>query len=525
MMYDVIIVGAGASGLTAAAYLTKAGHKTLILEKEPQCGGLVNSFTRDGFTFDGGLRALDDAGVLFPMLKKLGLELEFVKNRVSIGIEDQVIDINADEDINDYQTMLQHFYPESRDEIASIIADMKKMMHFIEIQYGINNPLFLDIKEDRDYFIKKVFPWMFKFALTAPKIAKRNLPVVPYLKQFTQNQSLIDIIAQHFFTATPAYFALSYFKLYQDYHFPKGGTGVFVDKLVALIEEQGGEIRNNCTVEAIDPEKKIIKTSDHDEIAYRQLLWTADQKTLYKIIDTNTLTDQKMIQAITEKRAFLADKSGSDSIFTLYVASNLEKQYFKDISAGHFFYTPKHEGQSKAGDPPRKGSWEEIKEWLDEFFAFTTYEIAIPALRDPSLAPEGKTGLIISVLFDYQLTKHISEMGWESEFKAYASRLIIKNLEEAIYPGLSDSVIDQFAATPLTIQRKTGSTDGAITGWAFTNDPVPAESRLPKIGNAVNTPLPDIFQAGQWTYSPSGFPVALITGKLASDKIDKQLKK
>ena len=34
-----------------------------------------------------------------------------------------------------------------------------------------------------------------------------------------------------------------------------------------------------------------------------------------------------------------------------------------------------------------------------------------------SLAPEGKTGLIISVLFDYSLTKHIQAMGWYDEFR------------------------------------------------------------------------------------------------------------
>ena len=86
MRYDVIVVGSGASGLTAAAFLAKQGHSTLLLEKEPQCGGLVNSFTKDGFTFDGGIRALDNAGALFPMLKQLGIEFDFVKNHISVGI-------------------------------------------------------------------------------------------------------------------------------------------------------------------------------------------------------------------------------------------------------------------------------------------------------------------------------------------------------------------------------------------------------------------------------------------------------
>ena len=64
MGFDTVIVGAGASGLTAAAYLAKYGHSVLLCEKEAYCGGLINSFTRDGFTFDGGIRALEDAGAV-----------------------------------------------------------------------------------------------------------------------------------------------------------------------------------------------------------------------------------------------------------------------------------------------------------------------------------------------------------------------------------------------------------------------------------------------------------------------------
>jgi phytoene dehydrogenase-like protein len=90
---------------------------------------------------------------------------------------------------------------------------------------------------------------------------------------------------------------------------------------------------------------------------------------------------------------------------------------------------------------------------------------------------------------------------------------------------LAGSVRDSFTSTPVTVQKMTGSTDGAITGWAFSNYPMPAESRLVRIANAVNTPLPHVYQAGQWTYSPSGLPVSLITGKLAADKINQRLKK
>ena len=224
------------------------------------------------------------------------------------------------------------------------------------------------------------------------------------------------------------------------------------------------------------------------------------------------------------KSTSLKNKAGIDSVFTLYISADLHKDYFSKISAGHFFYTPSRKGQSTVGRGPVQGSWEEIKKWLDRFFSLTTYEISILVLRDPSLAPAGKSGLIVSVLFDYKLTKHIVDRGWDEQFRAYLTELMIKTLDQSIYPGLAQSVIDTFTSTSVTLQRKTDNKEGAITGWSFTNQPMPAENRMVKIGNSVKTPLPNIHQAGQWTYSPSGLPVALITGKLAADQIDKRLK-
>jgi len=524
MIYDAIVVGGGASGLTAAAYLAKSGHSTLLLEKEPRCGGLINSFTKDGFTFDVGIRALENAGVLLPMLKNLGIELDLVPNPVSLGIEDQVITVKSAEDLSSYEALLKNLYPESKDEISAIISDIQQITRYMDIQYGINNPLFLDIKEDRDYFIKNVLPWMFKYMLTVPKVVKKDQPVVPYLEKFTTNPSLIDLIAQHFFTNTPAYFALSYFRLYQDYFYPKGGTGTFIQALISTIQDQGGEIQTNTQVTGINLDRHTLRTATDQEYQFRTLLWTGDQKTLYQAIDVNHLSDQNTRDAVNEKRAFLADKVGNDSVMSLYALTNLDKSYFEAISKGHFFYTPSRAGQSKAGSLPIGGTWEEIRTWLEKYYALTTYEISIPVLRDSKLAPAGKTGLIISTLFSYPFIKFIAESGWLDQFKGLVGDLIINNLDKSIYPGLAHSVFDRFISTPLTIQKRTGSTDGAITGWSFTNHPMPAENRLVKISNAVMTPLPGVFQAGQWTYSPSGLPVSLITGKVAADKIHKTLK-
>ena len=116
-------------------------------------------------------------------------------------------------------------------------------------------------------------------------------------------------------------------------------------------------------------------------------------------------------------------------------------------------------------------------------------------------------------------------MGWYQEFKSYSETCIINTLDASIYPGIRGAIIDQFSSTPLTLEKITANTHGAITGWSFTNHPMPAENRLPKIFNATWTPVMNIVQAGQWTYSPSGLPISILTGKLAADRVIKDLKR
>ncbi|MDD4573593.1 MAG: FAD-dependent oxidoreductase, partial [Sphaerochaeta sp.] len=97
--YEYIVVGAGLAGLTAAAYLTKAGFSVLVLEKTSSLGGLLNSFTRDGYVFDAGARAVENSGIIRPMLKDLGIEMELLESPVSIGVESEIIRMESKDSI------------------------------------------------------------------------------------------------------------------------------------------------------------------------------------------------------------------------------------------------------------------------------------------------------------------------------------------------------------------------------------------------------------------------------------------
>ncbi len=398
-------------------------------------------------------------------------------------------------------------------------------MHYMQVQYGIDNPVFLDMKKDRDYMVKAVLPWMFKYALTFRKITALNIPVVDFLKRYTQNQSLLDIITQHFFHETPAFFALSYLKLYLDYYYPLGGTGKFVEKLILLIERHQGQILTETKIVQVDPLNRAVSDAKGNQYQYRRLIWAADLKTFYRLINLENMEEGQVKNSITSRQKELVDKIGNNSVYTMFLAVDMDKSFFSSKASEHFFYTPIRSGQSLAGPPPVQAERSVIEEWLKKFFALTTYEISIPVMRDASMAPPGKTGLIISVLFDYQLTRHVEEMGWYEDFKALCEQCMVSTLDASIYPGIQNTILQQFSSTPLTLAKVAGNSDGAITGWAFNNHPMPAENRLPRIMKSIVTPVPGVFQAGQWTYSPAGLPVSLLTGKIAADRVIKELKK
>ncbi len=525
---DVLVVGAGLAGLTASAYLARAGLKVLLCEKEEHTGGLVNSFQRDGFTFDGGIRATENSGVLLPMLTQLGIEIEFRPNPVSIGIGHDVIRVASRDSLEDYRRLLERQFPDSVADIAGIMREVERIMGYLDILYGIDNPLFLDLKGNPKYLFRTILPWLVKYQLTVPKIAKLKQPVDEYLTGLTPNRALVDIIAQHFFQKTPTFFALSYFSIYLDYRYPKGGTGTLTRALERYVVEHGGTVIKGTAITGIDPEGRTATGSTGNTWHYRRLVWAADLNALYRAVDSSALTG-RVARAAARQRTAMAGKTGGDSVFTLYLMVARDPAEFEKISTGHFFYTPSTTGLSHAGlAEVRVGDGftadrEMLTGWLRRHLALNTYEISIPALRDPELAPPGRTGLIVSLLFDYRLTKHIRETGWYDEFRQLMTRGIVEVLESGIYPGLEDAVLDSFTATPLTLERISGNTDGAITGWAYTNDFIPAETRMPRIARSVLTPFPGIYQAGQWTYIPSGLPVSILTGKLAADRVVKDL--
>ena len=58
MKHDVIIIGAGLAGLSAAIYLHRQGRKVLLLEASERAGGRIKTDSHEGFLLDRGFQVL-----------------------------------------------------------------------------------------------------------------------------------------------------------------------------------------------------------------------------------------------------------------------------------------------------------------------------------------------------------------------------------------------------------------------------------------------------------------------------------
>ncbi|MBR4420901.1 MAG: thioredoxin-disulfide reductase [Erysipelotrichaceae bacterium] len=100
-MYDIIIIGAGTAGLTAAIYARRAFKKTLVLEASAYGGQIINTPDIENFPAAMHISGFEYATKLYEQAKELGAEIVFEK---AVTINDQDTDKTVVTDRNRYET-------------------------------------------------------------------------------------------------------------------------------------------------------------------------------------------------------------------------------------------------------------------------------------------------------------------------------------------------------------------------------------------------------------------------------------
>ena len=130
---DVLVIGSGVGGLTAAIILLKTGCRVTVVEKNPLPGGLMRSYQRDGIDCPVGvhyLGALAKGQPLRRMFDYLGVTSRIPVERMgSNGVIDRYIfnDFIFDlpEGISDFAANLLRAFPEERLQIDVIVKNLK----------------------------------------------------------------------------------------------------------------------------------------------------------------------------------------------------------------------------------------------------------------------------------------------------------------------------------------------------------------------------------------------------------------
>ena len=73
-MYDIIVIGAGPAGLTAALYALRANQKVLVLEAKTYGGQIINAHKIDNYPGMKGVSGFDLATNIYNQVKELGVE-------------------------------------------------------------------------------------------------------------------------------------------------------------------------------------------------------------------------------------------------------------------------------------------------------------------------------------------------------------------------------------------------------------------------------------------------------------------
>lgn len=521
----VVVVGGGMAGLTAAAYLLRDGFQVRVLEKSGECGGHVASFTKDGFLFDTGPRAIGNAGILKPLIEDFKLDVRLVEGRVSTGIREHIVHHDTDAGIDHFLQSLRALFPDSTRAIGKIDKLIRASVKRARLVNRMPNPYFRKILGDPKTLFTEFLPRLPGFLAAVVWMHFLDKPMERVLSALSSDRALNDMISQHFFRGTPSGFMFGYFENFQDYQYPLGGTGRLPAALVRYVLEQGGSIETRTEITRVNPGEKTLKDRAGNTIPYDHLVWCADLNSLYPRVDLEGLRPKVQRAIIREHKRFAGTRVG-ESVYSIFLAVDEDPAVFGRISRGHFIYTPRLDGLGEL----HRGRLDRIKadfsrlpkrevlDWLADFCRFNSYEISIPVLKDPRLAPPRQTGLIISLLFDGELFELIQRAGWYDEFKRETTEAMLDALDASIYPGLRKKILFHDAATPLTLMNRFNTTHGAITGWSM-EEPSPVPYSLFGIMQTPKTAIPGVWKAGQWSYSPAGVPVAILTGRIAAAAI------
>ncbi len=503
---DVIVIGSGAGGLTAAVSLARAGKKVMIFEQHYLPGGWCQSFTLDGYRFSPGVHyvgELGPGGRFRRFLEGLGVANDLVFLQLNPDGYDHVRVGNEKFDIpgrmDRFMERLVARFPNERqaihryfDILCSVADDMGKLLK-------VESPLEM-------LALPFKAPTMSLWGLRSLETLFNHCGIKDPLLQTILGVQGGDY-AEPPSTATVALHASIADHYADGAWYPKGGAASIPKAFIKELRRHGGAIKVRAPVEKILLETKGhrrramgVRLKDGTEIRSDFVVSNADPfMTFQRLVGSENLNHR-----LAKKLAKTVYSVSALSLF-LAVDMDLESQ---GLDSGNVWYLR----EPDLGALYRQAS-RPMETWAEPFeAAFAT----VTTLKDRTKRKGPHT------LEAFTFVGYDSFLPWAdtrkderpSDYKAFKEALtkrMFLTLEEFI-PGIEEKTVFSALGTPLTNQHYVAAHRGNLYGTKK------IRFQLGPWSYPVKSPIRNLYLCGASTVA-HGVMGAVVSGLVAASSL------
>ena len=479
---NVVIVGAGLAGLSAALRLAGAGRKVTVVERESVPGGRNGLLNKSGYSFDTGPSVLTMPDLIADALACVGEDIKDWLDLIPLkplyrAFYDDGSQLDVHSDTN-----------QMREEIAKTISPAEavgygKYVDFVTKLYKYEMKDFIDRNIDSP------------LNLLTPNLARlialggfRKLS--PKVNQFLKDprtQKVYSFQAMYAGVspqqALAIYAVIAYMDSVNGVFFPKGGMHAVPRAMAAAAQKHGVTFNYNSTVTAIEKSNgraTAVITESGERITCDVVVLNPDLPVAWRDLLGGQPRSVKRLKY-------------SPSCATLLIGSS--KKY------DHLAHHNIHFGKSWAG------VFDELIK-KKTLMSDPSILVTLPSKDDPTLAPAGKSSYYVL----FPTPNLTADIDWKKIGPRYRDEMI-KALEDRGYSGFADSIEVEHLTTPLDWQKQ-GMEAGAPFASAhtfFQTGPFRPRNLAKGYENIVF--------AGSGTQPGVGVPMVLISGRLAAERI------
>jgi phytoene dehydrogenase-like protein len=465
MRYDAIVIGGGHNGLTAAAYLARAGRKVLVLERRHVLGGAA--VTEEVFP---GFRFSVCSYVVSLLRPEIIRDLDLPRHGLEILPLDGTFTPMANGNylwrVNDHAKTRREIARHSRldaeayDEYGKAMVEMARFVKPI-LNMTPPDPLSLNPRDlGKLLFLGKRFR-------SLPAQDRRNqlqlmtMSAVDFLDQWFETDvlkatmSASGIIGTFLGVRSPgtAYVLLHHYMgeidgAFRSWGFSRGGTGAISNAIASAAREAGAEIRTSTSVVRIRSAHGTaagVTLANGDELDGTLVLSSVDPRlTFLKLLDPRDLPTE----FVDEVRRFkFRGSSGKVNLALDTLPSFASRPGPGPHLRGAISISPSVDHLERAYDQAKYGAFS-TRPYVD---------MVIPTLTDPSVAPPGKH--ILSCFVQYA-PYALANGTWDEQREAFGDAVIDTLAEFA--PNIRDIILHRQVVTPLDLEREFGLSEGNI---------------------------------------------------------------